>query len=122
MPEDLELSEGGGFLEARYLGSYTLEGFKSQMERSVQAAREKNLTRLLVDVRGLLGYAPSTVDRYEIGRFGAEISEGLWVAALGTVEQFRDTFSTRVAQNRGVLIEVFTDRSLAIAWLLQYGG
>ena len=118
MAEDIEFTEGKGFLEARFLRTFSLEHHKGQILASVQAARKRKLTRLLVDLREMSGYNPSTTDRFEIGRFGAEVSGGFRVAVLLTTRQAMDPFAAKVAQNRGLGIEVFGDRSEALEWLL----
>jgi hypothetical protein len=119
MAKDLEIVERKDFLEARYLGSYALDRYKSLMQASVLAAKDRKLTRLLVDIRSMTNFAPSTADRYELGKFGAEISARLRVALLVTAEQAKDTFATLVAKNRGLQIETFTDRAAAEKWLLN---
>ncbi|HXX94941.1 MAG TPA: hypothetical protein VEN81_15050, partial [Planctomycetota bacterium] len=72
--------------------------------------------------RGLGGPMPSTMDRYELGKLGGEMSLDLRVAALVTPEQAQDPFASKVARNRGVRLEVFTDREKALAWLLREPG
>ena len=118
MAEDIEFTEGQGFLEARFLRTLSLEHHKGQILQSVQAARARKLTRLLVDLRGMTGYSPSTTDRFEIGSFGAEVSGGIRVAIVLTTRQSRDPFAAKVARNRGLEIEVFDDPSEALEWLL----
>ena len=119
MAEDIEFTEGKEFLEARFLRTLSLEHHKGQILASVQAARERKLTRLLVDLREMSGYTPSTTDRFEIGNFGAEVSGGFRVAVVLTTLQARDPFPVLVARNRGLEIEAFGDREEALEWLLR---
>jgi len=118
---DVEILEHDGYFEARYLGSYSLERYKTQMERSVRACEEKKIRLLLVDIRDLENYAPTTRERFEIGRYGAEISRNLdRVAALGTPDQIEpDPFASLVARNRGLMVRGFTDPKAALEWLLK---
>jgi hypothetical protein len=119
-PPDLELHERDGCLEARYLGTYSLERYKSQMERSTRACTEQGIARLLVDITDLVGYAPTTMERHEIGTAGAALSRHLEkVAVVATIEQLGpDTFATTVARNRGLSIQAFPDRDSALRWLI----
>lgn len=117
MDATIEIAEGDGFLEARYLGAYSLKSYKAQMTESVQACLHRKIDRLLVDIISLAGYAPSTGDRYEIGKHGSEITGLIRVAVVGTPAQLADVFASRVAQNRGVSIGVFVEREKAVAWL-----
>ncbi|HXX92511.1 MAG TPA: hypothetical protein VEN81_02695 [Planctomycetota bacterium] len=119
MAENLECHERPGYLEVCFLGTYELSRYKGQMLGSVEVAREKKFTHILVNLLGLAGYDPSTNDRYEIGNYGGEISRDFRIAALLLPEQWGDRFITKVARNRGVDIAAFTDREEALAWLLE---
>ena len=117
---EIEVFERRGYLEARYLGAYSLVRFKSQMSESVRACIENTLSLLLVDIRGMTKFAPPMQERFEIGRYGAEVSKDLSkVAVLGTDEQFEQKFADLVARNRGLRVQTFTDPVAAIDWLLK---
>jgi len=120
-PHDVEMVEHLGYWEARYLGSYTMARYKKQMEVSVQACIDKKATLLLVDIRSLAGFTPSTQERYEFGRYGAQISRDLdRVSVLGHADQIdTEQFATMVARNRGLKVRAFTDPKAAVAWLLN---
>jgi hypothetical protein len=115
--EQIEIVEGKGFLEARVSGPYSLDHFKLHMLTAVQATRERRVKCLLLDVRALVG-TPSTMDRHELGRSGAENKVDFRVAALITKEQAQDNFASTVARNRGVNVQTFTERAKALEWLL----
>jgi len=117
---DVEMIERKGYWEARYLGAYDKARYKKQMERSVRACVEKKGTHLLVDIRPLTGFTPSTQDRYEFGRYGAEIAKKLTrVSVIGTAEQIDpEQFATMVARNRGLQVRAFSDPKAAVEWLL----
>jgi hypothetical protein len=119
-PSDVQILERDGYLEARYLGVYSIDRYLRQMERSVQACTDRNLDLLLVDITDLAGYRPTTFERHHIGTLGASLSRGLEkVAALVSPGQLpSDQFAILVAQNRGLKIQIFTDRAKAIEWLL----
>jgi hypothetical protein len=120
-PGEIEMVRHEGYWEARYLGTYSLVGYKKQMALSVRACVSKGGKLLLVDIRKLEGYAPSVQERYELGKYGAEISKKLdRVAALGTAEQIgTDSFASLVARNRGLKIQAFNDPKAAVKWLLK---
>jgi hypothetical protein len=109
-----------GFLEALYLGLYSLDRFKKQTELSTRACQEAKRTLLLVHLPQLEGYAPTTIERHPIGIHGAATSRTLGkVAVLGTVGQVgRDQYAGVVARNRGVKVRVFLLREEALGWLL----
>jgi hypothetical protein len=120
---DLDLQERDGYLEARYLGRYSLERYKSLMERSTKACTERGLPRLLVDISDLQDYAPTMMERHEIGVAGAALSREIErVAVIATLEQVGPhSFSTTVARNRGLSVRSFHDREEALRWLLGSG-
>jgi hypothetical protein len=118
--ESVEVLERDGYLEAHYLGRYSFDGYVRQMEASILACTKRDLDLLLVDIRSLEGYTPTTYERHQIGIAGASLSRGLSkVAVLATREQVgSDEFSTTVARNRGLSIQAFQDRDEALRWLL----
>jgi hypothetical protein len=115
---DLELVEREGFLEVRFLGSFSIERFKGQAEAASRACRERECEKLLVDVTRLEARL-TTVDRYELASHAVRVSWGLKVA-LYVRPDFLDPkkFGILVAQNRGLAVDAFTDRPAAVDWLL----
>jgi hypothetical protein len=120
-PRDVEMVYQDGFVEARYLGNYSFEGYKKRMEVSVRDCLDRKQTLLLVDVTRLEGYRPSLAERHKIGVYGAELSRDLKkVAVFALLEQIGpEPFSTMVARNRGLRIRAFLDRAQAVEWLLD---
>ena len=120
MADEVEILKHKDFVEVRYLGAYSLERYKRQMEISVRACLDGNLTLLLVDIISLVGFQPTTLERHKIGVFGAELAGGLRkVATLGTLEQLgSEPYASMVSRNRGLKARGFTDRSRAVEWLL----
>jgi len=116
----IDILEGDGYLETRYLGVYSIELFGKQMEVSARACIDRKLDRLLVDITTLAEYYPTTLERYKIGSLGASVCRGglAKVAVIGTWEQVgRDQFASTVARNKGLPVSVFLKRDEAIAWL-----
>ncbi len=118
--ESVEVQERDGYLEARYLGRYSLDSYVRQMETSILACTKRNLDLLLVDITSLQGYTPTIYERHQIGVAGASLSRGLArVAVVASREQSGgDQFSTTVARNRGLTTQLFENRDEALRWLL----
>ena len=121
VPGDVEMIERKRYWIARYLGAYTKARYKKQMEESVRACLEKKSKLLLVDLRDLTGFTPTTQERYEFGKYGAQIARELHrVSVVGTAEQIDpEQFATMVARNRGLAVRAFTDAKAAVEWLLN---
>jgi hypothetical protein len=119
-PAVIEVHPRDDYLEARYLGTYSLQGYRRQIELTSRACNQYGKSLLLVDITDLQGYSPTTFERHEIGTIGASLSRHLdRVAMIGTSTQIeRDEFATTVARNRGLSIETFLDRDAALRWLL----
>ena len=122
--DDLECLDRDGYFEARYLGTFSIQRYLDQMERSVRACEERKRSLLLVDITDLHGYNPTTYERHQIGVTGAALSRGLSkVAVIVSDAQVRpraepDFFATTVARNRGLEIRTFFVRAEAVDWLL----
>jgi hypothetical protein len=119
--DGVEMVRHKGYWEARYLGAYAFARYKKQMEISVRACEEQDGVLLLVDIRSLQDFKPSTQERYEFGKYGAEISKKLErVSVVGEAVQLDpEQFATMVARNRGLKVRAFTDRNAAVEWLLN---
>ncbi len=116
----IEILQRDGYVETRYLGTYSIELFRKQMEDSARACIDRKVDRLLVDITTLAEYCPTTLERYKIGTLGASVCRGglVKVAVIGTGEQVgRDQFASTVARNKGLSVSVFLKRDEAIAWL-----
>ena len=116
--KDVEIVPHEGFLEARFLGAFSVDRFKAQVEFAVGACTERGILLLLLDYTRL-SPVPGTLERYEISTHGAEAARGLSkLAGLATKEQIGEKFGAMVARNRGLNVDVFTDRQEAVRWLL----
>jgi hypothetical protein len=88
---------------------------------SITYAGTHGITRLLIDTRGLSGFdPPTTFQRFFLGeRVAREAAGVVRIACVAPPEMFDpDNLLTVVAQNRGVVGEMFTDATEALAWLL----
>jgi len=73
---------------------------------------------LLVDARQLV----NTITTFELFQFNSSHSanhpQGVRIAGLARSDQMEDgLFAENVAQNRGVMMKMFTDDETAVAWL-----
>lgn len=120
MDTGVEILKRQDYVEAWYRGAYSLDRYKKQMAESVRACRDAGRAMLLVDITELEGYNPTTLERFDIGKYGAEISRGLSkVAVVVLPGQVPENFASLVAQNRGLAIRPFTDRVEALGWLAE---
>jgi hypothetical protein len=94
----------------------------SMVRAAMAAVQQRGWQRILVDHRGIRGFTVSTVDVYE--RPGQ-------LRALGFGPTFRVAdvvpdahaqdfvFLETVAINRGIRLEIFSDREAALSWLTE---
>ncbi len=115
----IEIEDHDRFVEARFLGNYSFERFKDQAETASQACHQKNKRRLLVDLT-CFETDPTMVERYELACHAVKVSAGLKVALFSKPKFVdRNKFGILVAQNRGLIVDVFTERDKAVDWLLS---
>jgi hypothetical protein len=113
------LVEHGRHLEARLGSTNSIDALKIQLYDLLAVCNERKTERLLVDFRAYTG-TMSTLDRYDIGMIGEKFaSPNRNVACLLTIDLVDpQKFGARVAQNRGLRVDVFTDVAEAERWLL----
>ena len=87
--------------------------------RAFQITAQKELNAVVIDAREVTGNPPSTMERYEIGDFVAELRANGICLALVAREPILDPrrFAETVALNRGAWVKGFTDFDEAIVWL-----
>jgi hypothetical protein len=91
-----------------------------QMEELRVFCADRKPARVVLDMRGYLG-ALTITDRYELGNFGGHL-QGLvgQIAAISRPELVDpQKFAVRVAQNRGLNVELFIDPDEAVRWVLR---
>ena len=117
--KEVEIEDRDGYLEVRFLGTFSLPRFKHQQGLAARACRERNLARMFIDL-SRLDARPTTLDRYELAsdavRAASNLKVALWVPSTFLD---RHKFGILVAQNRGLTVDAFTDREKAVAWLLD---
>jgi len=116
--EDIQVLPQEGYLEVRFLGTFSVDRFNRQVDLAVRACQERGLLLLLLDYTPL-SPVPTTVERFEISAHGAKACAALTkVAGFSTPDQRGDKFGALVARNRGLNVDVFIDKAEAIQWLL----
>jgi hypothetical protein len=115
-----EITLEEGYASFRPQGRSSVPEVLSALEAVGQECREKGVTRLLVDLRGLQHGPIGIGDRYQWGHSLADTwDRGIKLSFLGREDQLdRDRFGTLVAQNRGLHYGISTSEPDAIAWLL----
>jgi hypothetical protein len=106
-------------LEAVATGPYSADLLNAQIAEAVAACRKRKKSHLLLDLAELTVNL-SLMDRYRLGIFGAEVGVGLKVAVLAKPEMIdARKFGVEVASNRGLRVDIFSDRPEAVRWLLS---
>ena len=62
----------------------------------------------------------SFMERYKLGIHGAEVAVAIKVAVLAKAELIdQRKIGVEVARNRGLQVDIFSDRAEAVRWLLS---
>ena len=121
---DLKLESREDFLLATVTGQVSLNEALKVYKKTCDAAMRRDFRKILFDFLGLTGEL-SELERYELGRQGAEYcrkrSLTLKTAVIGKPPTV-DGFVVRVASNRGMVVETFSERQAALNWLNGFGS
>jgi hypothetical protein len=118
-PPKITLTEHPDYLEAKLQATSSADLILLQFQQILDHCAVRKPARMFVDLTAITGKY-STLDRYDLGLLGSRLAPHVGrVAALG-MPDFLDPekFAAQVAQNRGLKVDVFTDREAALAWLL----
>lgn len=111
-----------GYAHYRPPGAVSLEEVVKLMGEGIVYAREQGVQRLLIDTTQTTGIAPpQTIERYQLARHFAEAAQSRVRVAVLTRPELIDPsrFGVTVAQNRGLMADVFANEAEALAWLLK---
>ena len=121
---DLKLESRKDFLFATVTGRVSFNEALKIYKKTCDAAVRRGFEKVLFDFLGLTGEL-SELERFELGRQGAEYcrerSPKLKTAVIGKPPTV-DGFVARVASNRGVVVETFSERQAALDWLNGFGS
>jgi hypothetical protein len=117
---DVEFREG--LLLAAASGDVTLEAAVRLLKQVCDTAKENGVSKILVTTLAVHGEL-STFERYDLGTQVAQYIQqhhmNLKVAFFGK-RPTTDGFAARVAQNRGIVTEVFYNYEDAVNWLASW--
>ena len=121
---DLNVESEEGVLVATVAGWVSLSEAISVFTKACDVAAERGFDQILVDCLSVEGEL-STMDRYELGRTVAEYCSSRSitpkVATVGKPSLING-FAARVAWNRGLVAETFSELQEAMNWLKGFGS
>jgi hypothetical protein len=126
MNYELEMIERDGFVAAVLAGVRTPETLVAAAARARAYCSERQIPRLLIDLRGMSG-GLDTLETFEVAGHDLPRQETvrriLRSAILDRPENIeRIRFSEIVAVNRGLNVKISADEDQAIEWLLADGS
>jgi hypothetical protein len=116
----LTLIEQDRYLEGRVGATDSLGSLKAQLRELAVVCGTRRAGLVLIDTTRYSGTL-STLDRYELGMIGQHFGTHVRrVACLANPELIDpQKFAVKVARNRGLEVDIFSERSEAEAWLLE---
>ncbi len=118
--EGIFCAERAGYWELRLRPTHSFPQIMEQMEEVRTFCAGRKPSRMVLDLRGIVGEFTVT-DRYELGNFATRV-QGL-VGRVAVIAQASlidpQKFGVRVAQNRGLNVDIFSDSDAALRWLLH---
>jgi len=118
-PPKITLTEHADYLEARLQPTNSPDQILVQFQQLLEHCTHRKPSKVFADLTGISGRF-TTLDRYDLGMFGPRLAPHVGrIAVLGTPEFIDpEKFGVQVAKNRGLDVDVFSDREAALAWLL----
>jgi hypothetical protein len=120
MSYNVKITDQGEYLLVEYSGDFSVGAGKQSIDAMVDAAREKDRSKVLFDCREIRGSLP-IIDRFEVAAYAAKTRKVIARLAMLTRPDvvLPDNFVENVAVNRGANVKVFTDSESALRWLLE---
>lgn len=118
MLDSLRIEPGGDYLHITFSGPFSIAAAKKSVDEMVAACAREDCRKVLFDCRPMTGVL-QVLDRFDMGEYGAlTIPHAIKIAMLGREDQILpDRFFETVAQNRGLLLALFSEVSKAVEWL-----
>jgi hypothetical protein len=121
---DYEIESRDDYLGVIVSGPVSLSVTLVMFQKVFAVCVERGLTKILFDCLAVEDVLP-LLPRYELGKamaeYGLSQSTTLKVAVVG-VAPVISGFGAQVAWNRGLVVEVFSERQAALDWLNAFGS
>jgi hypothetical protein len=119
LSDQLEFHQG--YASFRPVGTLTLPEAIQLGREAIRVAAEHDVLKLMMVATGVTGLPiPTTWERFALAEEWARVGRGVKVAVVSPPELIDPTrFGVTVARNRGMVFDVFTTESEALAWLLD---
>jgi hypothetical protein len=123
MPWTARLNAGAAIVEIVYVGVLTRDDLTIAALETLELARDHDTWRILGDCTQLAG-GHSITDLYFLAEsiaasgFGSRIKEAVLLPALPAAADDVQFWET-TCSNRGLRVRVFSQRDLALQWLLE---
>jgi hypothetical protein len=115
----VDFQAGTEYLEAHLSGSYSLPGMLYVIDRIADETTKRHLDKVLINV-AIEGDARLD-DRFKYAEYAARTLKVKKCAAYTGPKQRLEPFTSDVAQNRGLCLEVFGELHAAVRWLTSDG-
>ena len=118
LPTDFEVMQQYACLHLS--GKYSFRKTIGLVKDAIRYSREQKIPKLLVDAAGVWGFAsPSFIERFWMGEEIAEEATGAVIIAFVASPDFIDPekFGATIAQNKGLVADVFRTTDEAKRWL-----
>jgi hypothetical protein len=118
VPEEIRIEPREGYLHVEVSGVFDKSRAEQFLRELLEASREHDLGKILVDIRELEGPIP-VVARFDLARMTAkERTHPVRMAVLeGEGQVANNRFFEDVAVNRGTPVKVTIDPDAALEWL-----
>lgn len=126
MPTDVKYNKSSGLIEATYSGEVTASELHDAVSRRIAIQKKTGALGVLADA-SKVQITPSTIALFEVpARLFQELNaDRRTVTALvlpdAEFPKEMAKFFETASRNRGWMIQVFTDRQSAVAWLMAQG-
>src|SRR5512140_2116980 len=115
MASSVTIVDQGEYLQAEFLGDFSVEAGKQCIDAMTKASRETQKSKVLLDCRQIRGEMPIG-ERFEVAAYAATTRTAIAKLALLNRPEvvLADNFVENVAVNRGANVKVFTDFETAV--------
>lgn len=109
--------EQPGCLFCSITGKWNTDELKSFIDNVSAEFRKRGDRRILADM-SLVSGPPPEMDRFNIGQYLASVFRGVKLSIVYN-KVYSGNFFEDTAVNRGAWVKVFSDKELALQWLME---